>query len=93
MVRRVKDHVSEGIYTNEVLASGDFVGEICITKQPVYLSSANTTTACGVIMVPRESMVRLAKTDRVISNALTAFLLHAVRHLAWQAQTAIREQS
>ena len=64
----------EGMIALPVRA-GDFIGEISLTKQPSYLASANTTTDCVIMKVPRGTMSALLKSDIAVGQAFTAFML------------------
>jgi CRP-like cAMP-binding protein len=67
-------HGKEGIIALP-LGVGDFVGEISLTEQPLYLASANTVEPAVIIKISRESMRGALKANPALAEAFTAFLL------------------
>jgi CRP/FNR family transcriptional regulator, cyclic AMP receptor protein len=58
-----------------MLGPGDFFGEGCLAGQPVRMGSATAVTPCTILVIEKDSMVRLlhqqhALSDRFISHML-----------------------
>jgi CRP-like cAMP-binding protein len=59
-----------------MLGPGDFFGEGCLAGQPVRMGSATAVTPCTILVIEKDSMVRLlhqqhALSDRFISHMLS----------------------
>jgi CRP/FNR family cyclic AMP-dependent transcriptional regulator len=62
--------------TIALLGPGDFVGESCITSEhSVRLTAASTVTACTVLRIGRDEMLRVLHRQHQFSDLFMAFLL------------------
>ena len=70
-----------------LFSAGDFVGEEAIALFAVpRVASATTITACTVLEMAREHVIRALQTDHVLSETLLAFAL--TRNMRTQADLA-----
>jgi CRP/FNR family cyclic AMP-dependent transcriptional regulator len=58
-----------------LLTEGDFVGQISLTAQKLFLSSADAVTACEITKIRRDTMRELLQNNDVIAEVFTAYLL------------------
>jgi CRP/FNR family cyclic AMP-dependent transcriptional regulator len=58
-----------------ILNEGDFLGEGCLTGQPLRLCSATAMTDCTVMRIDKKSMVELLHRQRAFSELFVAYLL------------------
>ncbi len=58
-----------------VLAEGNFVGEGCLTGQPLRMSTATALEPCTVLRVEKQAMVNLLHRDPEFAEIFTAYLL------------------
>ncbi len=57
------------------LSAGEFFGESCLTSQRQYLGSAESLTACDAIKLSRATMSELIKSNAIVGQVFTAYLL------------------
>jgi CRP/FNR family cyclic AMP-dependent transcriptional regulator len=70
--------------TIALLGPGDFLGEGCIaTDQPVRMATATATTACSVLKIEKEEMLRTLHEEHEFSDIFVAYLVQ--RHNLTQA--------
>jgi CRP/FNR family cyclic AMP-dependent transcriptional regulator len=61
--------------TTGILNEGDFLGEGCLTGQPVRLCSATAITDCSVMRIDKKSMVDVLHREHAFSDLFVAHLL------------------
>jgi CRP/FNR family transcriptional regulator, cyclic AMP receptor protein len=61
--------------TMGILNKGDFLGEGCLTGQPLRLCSATAMTDCSVMQIDKKSMVEVLHREHVLSDMFVAYLL------------------
>lgn len=69
----VSEHGKEAVIA--ILGPGDFFGEGSIAGQTTYHSSAVTLTACTLVRIERDDMLRLLEEQPAISETFMKFLL------------------
>ena len=58
-----------------ILNEGDFLGEGCLTGQPVRLCSATAMTDCSVMRIDKKSMMEVLHREHAFSDMFVAYLL------------------
>ena len=58
-----------------ILNKGDFLGEGCLTGQPLRMCSATAMTECSVMRIDKKSMVEVLHRERAFSELFVAYLL------------------
>src|ERR1700694_2243669 len=58
-----------------ILNKGDFLGEGCLTGQPLRLCSATAMTDCSVMRIDKKSMVEVLHREQQFSDMFVAYLL------------------
>src|ERR1700676_3109332 len=58
-----------------ILNKGDFLGEGCLTGQPLRLCSATAMTDCSVMRIDKKSMVEVLHREHAFSDMFVAYLL------------------
>jgi CRP-like cAMP-binding protein len=58
-----------------VLGSRDFFGEGCLAGQPHRVATATAMTECTILRVLRETMMRMLRNERALSDLFMAYLL------------------
>jgi CRP/FNR family cyclic AMP-dependent transcriptional regulator len=58
-----------------ILNKGDFLGESCLTGQPLRLCSATTMTDCSVMKIDKRSMIEVLHREHAFSDMFVAYLL------------------
>jgi CRP-like cAMP-binding protein len=58
-----------------VLDEGNFLGEGCLTGQPLRMSTASTLQASTILRVEKQAMVNLLHRDPEFAEVFTAYLL------------------
>ena len=58
-----------------ILNEGDFLGEGCLTGQPLRLCSATALTDCSVMRIDKKSMVEVLHREHAFSDMFVAYLL------------------
>jgi len=58
-----------------ILKEGDFLGEGCLTGQPLRLCSATAMTDCSVMKIDKKSMVEVLHREHAFSDIFVAYLL------------------
>jgi CRP/FNR family transcriptional regulator, cyclic AMP receptor protein len=58
-----------------ILNKGDFLGEGCLTGQPLRLCSATTMTDCSVMKIDKRSMIEVLHREHAFSDMFVAYLL------------------
>src|ERR1035441_3895014 len=64
-----------------ILNEGDFLGEGCLTGQPLRSCSATAMTDCSVMRINKKSMMDVLHREHELSDVFVAFLLaRNIRH-------------
>ncbi|MGB7824261.1 MAG: Crp/Fnr family transcriptional regulator [Candidatus Sulfotelmatobacter sp.] len=58
-----------------ILNKGDFIGEGCLTGQPIRLFSATAMTDCSVMRIDKKSMMEVLHREQAFSDMFVAYLL------------------
>jgi CRP/FNR family transcriptional regulator, cyclic AMP receptor protein len=58
-----------------ILNEGDFVGEGCLTGQPIRLCSATAMTDCSLMKIDKKSMIEVLHREHNFSDVFVAYLL------------------
>jgi CRP-like cAMP-binding protein len=58
-----------------ILGAGDFLGETCLTGEPVRIASATAITDCTLMKVEKPEMARVLREEPVFSEFFVACLL------------------
>lgn len=58
-----------------ILKEGDFLGEGCLTGQPLRMCYATAMTDCTVMRIDKESMMDVIHRERAFSDMFVAYLL------------------
>ncbi len=58
-----------------ILNKGDFVGEGCLTGQPLRLCSATAMTDCSVMKIDKKAMIEVLHREHAFSDMFVAHLL------------------
>ena len=58
-----------------VLDGGNFVGEGCLTGQPVRTATATAMSACSVLRIRRQEITRKLHTDQTFADSFLAHIL------------------
>jgi CRP/FNR family transcriptional regulator, cyclic AMP receptor protein len=58
-----------------ILNGGDFLGEGCLTGQPLRLCSATAITDCSVMRIDKKSMMEVLHREHSFSDMFVAYLL------------------
>jgi CRP/FNR family cyclic AMP-dependent transcriptional regulator len=58
-----------------VLRAGDFLGQGCLTGQPLRMATASTLTETSVVRIEKARMTRLLVEDAAFSGVFVAYLL------------------
>jgi CRP/FNR family transcriptional regulator, cyclic AMP receptor protein len=58
-----------------ILKEGDFLGEGCLTGQPLRLGSATAMTDCSVMRIDKKSMMEVLHREHAFSDMFVAYLL------------------
>ena len=66
-----------------ILNERDFFGEVCLTGQPLRLSSATAMTDCFVMRIEKQSMAEVLHREREFADMFMAYLL--ARNLRYQS--------
>ena len=61
--------------TIAILSEGDFIGESCLTGQPLRLCSATAMTDCIVMRIDKKSMTDALHREHALSDVFMKFLL------------------
>ena len=61
-----------------ILGINDFLGEGCLTGQPVRLATAITLGECSLIRISKRTMVRVLQDEPAFSEVFTAHLLSRI---------------
>jgi CRP/FNR family cyclic AMP-dependent transcriptional regulator len=63
-----------------ILGSGSFLGEECLTGQPLRLATATVIAPATIVRFEKQTMIRLLNENRQFSDLFTAYLLvHTIR--------------
>ena len=69
----VSNNGKEAIIT--VLNSGDFLGEGCLTAQPLRMATATASSNCSIVRLEKAAMIRVLHDEPVFSEMFVAYLL------------------
>jgi CRP/FNR family cyclic AMP-dependent transcriptional regulator len=58
-----------------LLGPGDFFGEGCLAGQPLRMATATTLTACSIMRLDKDEMVRMLREQPRLSEVFVAHLL------------------
>src|SRR5207245_9928804 len=58
-----------------ILGSRDFFGEGSLAGQPLRMATATAMTECSILLVQRETMVRMLHNEPVLSELFMSYLL------------------
>jgi CRP/FNR family cyclic AMP-dependent transcriptional regulator len=61
--------------TIAILGEGEFLGEGCLTGQPLRLSSATAMTECSVMRIEKKAMMEVLHREHAFSDMFVAYLL------------------
>ena len=61
-----------------ILGINDFLGEGCLTGQPVRLATATALSECSMIRISKKTMVRVLREEPTLSEVFTAHLLSRI---------------
>jgi CRP/FNR family transcriptional regulator, cyclic AMP receptor protein len=64
-----------------ILGASDFFGEGCLTGQPFRISNATPLTACSIVRICKEAMIRILREELAFSEVFTAYLLSRIIRL------------
>ena len=70
-----------------ILGVHDFFGELCLVGFPHRVSTAIALTASSILVIERQSMVRVLRENNEMSNSFVSYLLSGIR----QYQDSIAE--
>jgi CRP/FNR family transcriptional regulator, cyclic AMP receptor protein len=62
-----------------ILGVGDFFGELCLAGFPRHVSTAVALTASSILVIKKESMMRVLHQKNEMSNSFVSFLLSSIR--------------
>jgi CRP/FNR family cyclic AMP-dependent transcriptional regulator len=62
-----------------ILGVGDFFGELCLVGFPRHVSTAVALTASSILVIKKETMMRLLHQKNDMSNFFVSFLLSSIR--------------
>jgi CRP/FNR family transcriptional regulator, cyclic AMP receptor protein len=66
-----------------LLKEGDFLGESCLTGEPVRLCSAIALTDCSLMRIEKKVMMQVLHEERALSDIFVAYLL--ARNIQYEA--------
>lgn len=66
-----------------ILNEGDFLGEGCLTGQPMRLGSATALTDCSVMRIEKKVMMEVLHREHAFSDLFVAYLL--TRNIRYEA--------
>jgi CRP-like cAMP-binding protein len=69
----VSERGKEGVIA--ILAPGDFFGEGCLAGQPLHMATAASMSACTIVRIERETMIRVLQQEPKLAEMFMAFLL------------------
>jgi CRP/FNR family transcriptional regulator, cyclic AMP receptor protein len=58
-----------------VLESGDFLGEGCLTVQPLRMATATAMSSCSIMRLEKAAMIRVLHDEPAFSEMFVAYLL------------------
>lgn len=61
-----------------ILGINDFLGEGCLTGQPVRLATATALSDCSMARISKKTMVRVLREEPALSEVFTAHLLSRI---------------
>ena len=61
-----------------ILGIDDFLGEGCLTGQPVRLATATALTECSLIRISKKAMLRVLREEPAFAEVFTAHLLSRI---------------
>src|ERR1700719_1251051 len=70
-----------------ILGVHDFFGELCLVGFPHRVSTAIALTASSILVIERQSMIRVLRENNEMSNSFVSYLLSGIR----QYQDSIAE--
>jgi CRP/FNR family cyclic AMP-dependent transcriptional regulator len=62
-----------------ILGAGDFFGELCLVGFPHHVSTAVALTPSSILMIKKESMLRVLRQKNEMSNSFVSYLLSRIR--------------
>src|SRR5580704_4964289 len=62
-----------------ILGAGDFFGELCLVGFPHHVSTAVALTPSSILMIKKESMLRVLRQKNKMSNSFVSYLLSSIR--------------
>jgi CRP/FNR family cyclic AMP-dependent transcriptional regulator len=64
-----------------ILGAGDFLGEGCLTDQPLRMATATAISDCSIVRLERTAMIRLLHEERDFSEMFLAYVLSRNRRV------------
>jgi CRP/FNR family transcriptional regulator, cyclic AMP receptor protein len=61
--------------TVALLGVEDFIGESCLTSQPVRMASATAITDCSILRIEKEALLKVLHRERAFSDLFVAYLV------------------
>jgi len=58
-----------------ILGAGDFVGEECLTDQPICAASATTITDCSVLQIEKAEFIQLLHSEQAVCDQFITYLV------------------
>jgi CRP/FNR family transcriptional regulator, cyclic AMP receptor protein len=62
-----------------ILGMGDFFGELCLVGFPHHVSTAVALTTSSILVIKKESMMRMLRQKNKMSNSFVSYLLSSIR--------------
>jgi CRP/FNR family transcriptional regulator, cyclic AMP receptor protein len=61
--------------TVALLGAEDFIGESCLTSQPLRMASATAITDCCILRIEKEALLNVLHCERAFSDLFVAYLV------------------
>jgi CRP-like cAMP-binding protein len=58
-----------------ILGTGDFLGEVCLTAQPLRMATATAISDCSIVRLEKAAMIRLLHEEPAFSEMFLAYVL------------------
>jgi len=58
-----------------ILGSGDFIGEECLTDQPVCAASATAITDCSILQIEKSEFIHLLHSEQAVCDQFITYLV------------------
>ena len=61
-----------------ILGVGDLFGELCLADYPLRMSTAIALTSSSILIIGKEEMLQILRTNEEVSHSMVAYLLQSI---------------